>query len=264
MLVTVALSWQLCSSGVRFFDAVDNRCTREGFCACFFFVCVCVCVVLFSSAQITSLRVKRCTYSREWCFLPSGVEFLDKSILSHASDLQLFAAHVCVLSSLGDSRMDQAAASLKERVPVTFQPLLLPGYGQDFQRTMTLSLPEDSWRDVLGFVCPAEYQHLARKALGVSREFYWLLKNSLSCIRLCRPPGPLCGLVWLHTRETWCAPVKTVEVYFPIKAQHVKTLQLSPGFETFRLRVQTDRNKDRDDLLSNLEILGVKGISIDS
>ena len=58
---------------------------------------------------------------------------------------------------------------------------------------------------------PDEYSVLARQAAGVSREFYWLLKNSLTTMRVYRPVVPLCGVVWLHSRDTHFSRIKCVK-----------------------------------------------------
>ena len=79
------------------------------------------------------------------------------------------------------------------------------------QPTLSLMIPAETWRQVLGFVGPDEYSALARNAVCVSREFYWLLKNSVTTIRVHRPVVPLCGLVWLHSRDTRFSCIKYVE-----------------------------------------------------
>ena len=65
-------------------------------------------------------------------------------------------------------------------------------------------LPADLWLDILVHVDPVEYVSIARAFFGVSREFYWLLKNSLTTVRVHHPVGPLSGLVWFRSRD---APV---------------------------------------------------------
>ena len=79
------------------------------------------------------------------------------------------------------------------------------------QATVSRVLPEEVWRGVLGYADPDEYYALTRHAAGVSREFYWLLKNSLTTFRVHRPVVPLCGLVWLHSRDTHFSRIKCVE-----------------------------------------------------
>ena len=81
----------------------------------------------------------------------------------------------------------------------------------NIQATLSLMLPDDVWRDVLEYVDPFEYCVLARRAAGVSREFYWLLKNSLTTIRVHRPVTPLCGVVWLHSRDKYFSFIRCVE-----------------------------------------------------
>ena len=78
---------------------------------------------------------------------------------------------------------------------------------------MTLRLPAEVWREVLYYVTPHEYTALSRSAsrAGVSREFYWLLKNSQTTFRVHRPVVPLCGLVWLHSRDVCFSRIKRVE-----------------------------------------------------
>lgn len=76
---------------------------------------------------------------------------------------------------------------------------------------MSLLLPLDVWREVLEFVDPVQYSALARKESGVSREFYWLLKNSLSTLRIHHPVTPLCGVVWLESRDCSFSRIKRVE-----------------------------------------------------
>ena len=100
---------------------------------------------------------------------------------------------------------------------------------------MALSLPDEVWKMVLGYVDPAEYQTLTTKDCGVSREFYWMLKNSVRCLHLSSPPHALLSLVWMRTREEFCAPVKCVTVTFPILDEEVRTLLESPGFHRLRL-----------------------------
>ena len=72
-------------------------------------------------------------------------------------------------------------------------------------------LPECIWLEVLENVDPDEYYALARECAGVSREFYWLLKNSLTTIRVHRPVIPLCGVVWLHSRDKHFSRIKYLE-----------------------------------------------------
>ena len=72
-------------------------------------------------------------------------------------------------------------------------------------------LPEDVWREVLECTHPSDYSTLTRQAAGVCREFYWLLKNSVTTIRVHRPVVPLCGLVWLHSRDSRFSRIKCVE-----------------------------------------------------
>ena len=79
------------------------------------------------------------------------------------------------------------------------------------QSTLSRILPEDIWKMVLECVDPKEYFALTRQAAGVSREFYWLLKNSVITIRVHRPVVPLCGVVWLHSRDRHFSHIKNVE-----------------------------------------------------
>ena len=78
-------------------------------------------------------------------------------------------------------------------------------------------LPVEIWRNVLEYVDPDEYSVLARAEAGVSREFYWLLKNSLTTMRVHNSVVPLCGVVWLHSRDTYFSRIKCVEGdHFPL------------------------------------------------
>ena len=122
-------------------------------------------------------------------------------------------------------------------------PLLHPFFDRDFETTLSLILPDDVWREVLEYVDPDEYSVLARRVGGVSREFYWLLKNSLTTIRVHRPVVPLCGVVWLHSRDTHFSCIKCVEVAFPASGVDLKAL--------FRFLGQARRHPVRVAILPN-------------
>ena len=76
---------------------------------------------------------------------------------------------------------------------------------------MAQKLPEEVWREVMEYVHPIPYSELTRNGGGVSREFYWILKNSVTTIRLYHPVVPLCGLVWLASRDSNFSRIKCVE-----------------------------------------------------
>ena len=89
--------------------------------------------------------------------------------------------------------------------PLFWRPIIC------IQTTLTLLLPADVWREVLEYADSVEYTSLTRVSAGVSKEFYWLLKNSLSTIRVHHPVSPLYGLVWLQSRDRFFSRVKRVE-----------------------------------------------------
>ena len=76
---------------------------------------------------------------------------------------------------------------------------------------MTWLLPAEVWCGVLEYVDPVEYATLARKYCGISGEFYWFLKNSLTTLRVYHQVTPLCGLVWLSSRDRHFSRIKYVE-----------------------------------------------------
>ena len=108
---------------------------------------------------------------------------------------------------------------------------------------MSLVLPEEVWRTLLGFADCESYRGfvLSSEKGGVSREFYFHLKNSPVQVRLHHPPVPLCGLVWLYSRMHQCARVKCLEVTFPLYKEDLLLLRdTCPGFQrvsTFRFLV---------------------------
>ena len=99
--------------------------------------------------------------------------------------------------------MLDSASSFVEHALIVFITIIQP--------TLSRMLPEDVWHEVLQYVDPGEYAALARHAAGVSREFYWLLKNSLTTICVHGPVVPLCGLAWLHSRDAHFSRIKCVE-----------------------------------------------------
>mgnify|MGYP007078444183 CR=1 FL=1 len=48
------------------------------------------------------------------CSVHAGFPAVQRNILPSASDLELFASHICVLASLGDTCLTSASASLKQ------------------------------------------------------------------------------------------------------------------------------------------------------
>mgnify|MGYP001069737295 CR=1 FL=1 len=196
-----------------------------------------------------------------------GFPAVQRNILPSASDLELFASHICVLASLGDTCLTSASASLKQHLHSSFLPLLHPYFDRDFKATVSRVLPEEVWRGVLGYADPDEYYALTRHAAGVSREFYWLLKNSLTTFRVHRPVVPLCGLVWLHSRDTHFSRIKCVEVGFPAKGvelegifrfagyarRHLIQVTILPGAKRYSEWFCEDR------LMADLATLGVEG-----
>lgn len=88
------------------------------------------------------------------------------------------------------------------------------------QAVATCLLPENIWGQVLSF---ADYQsmsqcHAAEEfgSVWVSREWYYLLKNSVRVLPLLHAPTPLCGLVWVHSRCAFWASTSTIEgLLFP-------------------------------------------------
>lgn len=108
-------------------------------------------------------------------------------------------------------------------------PSCFKGWNCLMQPIMSLRLPADVWRHVLANVDPDSYAILARRNCGVSREFYWFLKNSLSTIRVFHPVAPLCGLVWLQSRDQYFSRVKRVEGdYLPSNSHHKSMLSNPP------------------------------------
>ena len=94
---------------------------------------------------------------------------------------------------------------------ILFAMLCIDHFQCLIQTTLSRMLPEDVWHEVLECANPDEYAVLARQSAGVSREFYWLLKNSVTTIRIHRPVVSLCGLVWLQSRDTHFSSIKCVE-----------------------------------------------------
>ena len=153
-----------------------------------------------------------------------GFQTIQRSIYTHLSDLELFASHVNIMASLGHMSLQLTAASMERLVHPAFLPLMYPFYGSDFETTMTLKLPAELWQKVLEHADPVEYKTLTRSWAGVSRELYWFLKNSISTIRVHQYVGSLCGLVWLHSRDSQFSCIKCVEVSFPAVGANLEAL----------------------------------------
>ena len=132
----------------------------------------------------------------------------------------------CTRFSIVTSRCDASAFHVSSTL---FTMLCMYRFSFLFQTTLSRMLPENVWREVLEYANPEEYAALARQATGVSREFYWLLKNSVTTIRIHRPIVPLCGLVWLHSRDRHFSSIKCVEgELFPLQ-QHFSFCFLCPS-----------------------------------
>ena len=149
------------------------------------------------------------------------------------SHLENFAAHVAILHSMGNPRLASSFESLRSLVPQNVWTLTAPSALTEFAPVVTRRVPEDIWKVVLGYTDPELYCQITRRAsaAGISREFYYLLKNSMVHLRFVHPPSPLCGEVWLHSRDPACAPVKSLEVRFPITSRHVRSLLKHHGLQ---------------------------------
>ena len=167
------------------------------------------------------------------------------SAFSNASDLELFASHMAVLHVL---KNDGVPISLDRHILPPIRPLLGPSRLSEFTAIMLESLPEEVWRLVLGFADPAAYQTFSRRAMGVSREFYYLQKNSVVSVHLFHPPTLLNGMMWFLSRANNCAPIEYLTVSFPVTAHHVIRLLECPGFREVSklvvLRRYFGRNRD--------------------
>ena len=195
-----------------------------------------------------------------------GFPSLQMRAFPGCSDLQLFASHVCILASLGHSSLATVSNSLQRHVHPAFLPLIRPYCDSNFSTTLTLLLPADVWREVLEYADSVEYTSLTRVSAGVSKEFYWLLKNSLSTIRVHHPVSPLYGLVWLQSRDRFFSRVKRVEVAFRATGGDLEALFLFSGYLGSRpIRLSILPNIPHycvEDLHSELAALGVGDVNV--
>ena len=91
-------------------------------------------------------------------------------------------------------------------------------------------LPEELWSEVLAFTDVEEYCRITRSHLGVSREFYCLLKNSLRGLHFQQQPSALCGLFWMYSRKSHCKHIRTLSVSYPITERDFVSLSCFSGF----------------------------------
>ena len=70
------------------------------------------------------------------------------------------------------------------------------------QRHLLWMLPMELWQEVLGFCAFPEYARMTKLRKAVSREFYFLLKQSLLELRFdCVLPSPGLGGLWMASRD---------------------------------------------------------------
>lgn len=71
-------------------------------------------------------------------------------------------------------------------------------------------LPTEVWKYVVAFMDAEVYRVLICKQHGVSREFYQVVKRYLTAMRLVRNPTPVCTGIWMDTRGSHCAPIRSI------------------------------------------------------
>ena len=155
-----------------------------------------------------------------------------------ADPISLFASHIAVLYSLGNSDLAPVCRQTNSHILPSIASLLSPTSLGSFEAVATCLLPENIWGQVLSF---ADYQsmsqcHAAEEfgSVWVSREWYYLLKNSVRVLPLLHAPTPLCGLVWVHSRCAFWASTSTIEASFSVSATILDRLLDGPGFHSLR------------------------------
>mgnify|MGYP007078448677 CR=1 FL=1 len=77
---------------------------------------------------------------------------------------------------------------------------------------MCHQLPVEVWAETFRFMPLHEYTHLVgRSCVGVSREFYSLIKGGLTELSLRHIPTPWYAGVWLSSRPAWSSHIKRLD-----------------------------------------------------